>query len=288
MSEFDAVMRELNFLGVDETTMEVLALLPLIQVAWADGEVQEEEREKILEIARGEYHLNEDGAQILEGWLKHPPSTAYVERSRRALHALAHEREDFDLKPEHLDDVIEFSKQVAQASGGFLGFRTIDKSEALALEEIAATLRLTHMQPVGADLVDFEEDIEDEATDVRSPDEMHQIREAASIAAPDDRELAGEALADLIHHGHDRAAKFVLDKEGLTIGRSRANIVQIQHDGQVSRFHCKLVAEDDKFYLEDNGTTNGTWVNGERIDRRRIYGGEQIQVGDANFTFLVR
>lgn len=281
MATQDTVLRELNFLGIDETTVEVLALLPLIQVAWADGEVQEAEREKILGIARDRYHLGEDGAHLLEDWLRHPPSATYLERGRRILVALAHTRDDFDLKPDHLVDVVDFSKQVAEAAGGFLGFRSIDKREASALEDIAAALHVTHSQPVG-DLATFEEDVEDEVTDVRSPEQMDEIR-AAVTSAVEARDLASQ-VGVLVHHQEDDAS-FPIDATGLSIGRSRANIIQLQHDGEISRFHCKIVVDGERCHIEDNGTTNGTWVNGERVSKRRLFGAETITVGAAEFTF---
>ena len=97
MADHDKLLRELQFLGIDETMVELLALLPLIQVAWADGTVQAKERELILELASTSYHLPDDARTMLEDWLSHPPSQRYLARGRRALLALANERADFDL-----------------------------------------------------------------------------------------------------------------------------------------------------------------------------------------------
>lgn len=284
MTQTDALHRELNFLGVDDTTVEVLALLPLIQVAWADGEVQEGERSTILEIARERYHLGEDGAALLEGWLSHPPSPAYLERGRRMLLALAHQRDDFDLQPEHLEDVVAFSKQVAQAAGGFLGFRSVDASEAEALEDIATALRIGHERAVG--LTHFDEDVEDESTDVRSSEDMSELRNTLADSA--DFDPAVGRLADLLHHGPSGITAFAVPRAGLTIGRSRANSVQVRQDGEISRLHCRVVVEDGRLYVVDNQTTNGTWVNGERVTRRRLFGDEEIRAGHARFTYVAR
>ena len=286
MAEEQSVLRGLNALGVDEVTVEVLALLPLIQVAWADGEIQPEERETILRIAREQYHLGEDGAHLLEGWLSHPPSPSYLERCRRVLVALAHEHKGFSIQPDHLDDVVDFSRQVAEAAGGFLGFRTIDESEAQALADIAAALSVSHQQAVTTDLFEFDEDDEDDATDVRSPAEMRQIL-SGLIDDSAGEYRGGGGVGQLVQHGGEGAPVYPINADGLSIGRSRANVVQVAHDGQVSRFHCKFVVSGSRVHLEDNGTTNGTWVNGERIVRRRLYGGEQIAVGGARFTFRV-
>ncbi|MCB9675590.1 MAG: FHA domain-containing protein [Alphaproteobacteria bacterium] len=288
MADDDRLLRELKFLGIDETTVELLALLPLVQVAWADGTVQDGERELILELARSRYHLTPDATTMLEDWLSHPPSERYLARGRRALIALAHEREDFDLDPKQLDDVVEFSKAVAKAAGGFMGFRTIDLDEALALEDIAAALHVAGSE-VDRSLVEEEEDVDDEKTDFLTPDDMDTLRDAAfSARSPRERSLAGEALADLVHHGSGGGEAFAIDVSGLTIGRSAVNDVQIQHDGRMSRVHCRIVHLEGRFYAEDNATTNGTWVNGERVSKRRLYGGEQLTVGGAHFTFMVR
>ncbi|TNE85758.1 MAG: FHA domain-containing protein [Deltaproteobacteria bacterium] len=277
MSQADAFLRELHFLGVDKTTVDVLALLPLIQVAWADGEVQEQEREAILGLSQERYHLSADGAQLLEDWLRHPPSEAYLERGRRMLVALAHARDDFDLAPEHLEDVVEFSKHVAKAAGGFLGFRAVDASEAAALEQIAAALSVGHDKAVG--ILHFDEDVEDESTDLRSAEEMAAMLVVDGVTPVDG---SGPRLV----HYQESGPTSIPATEGVTVGRSRANTVQLGHDGQISRLHFRITRTDDAFHVEDNGTTNGTWVNGERVSRRRLFGGEQIAAGSARFTFL--
>lgn len=275
----DAFLRELNFLGLDETSVELLALLPLIQVAWADGEVQEQEREAIAALARERYHLGGDGAHVLDDWLAHPPSEAYLERGRRMLVALAHQREDFDLEPHHLEDVVEFSKHVAKAAGGFLGFRAIDASEAAAIEQIAEALAVGHDDAVG--ILHFDEDVEDEDTDIRSPEEME-----LALGAADDDEAPG-AGPRLVHHSSDGSVAVPVGADGVTVGRSRATSVQLGHDGELSRLHFRVVREGSGLYVEDNDTTNGTWVNGERVSRRRLYGREAIAAGSARFTFFL-
>ena len=136
----ERLLEELQFLGIDEATVELLALLPLVQVAWADGTVQDQERELILDLASTRYHLTEDARHMLDSWLKHPPSERYLARGRKALLALAQENADFSLDTAALDDVVDFSKQVAKAAGGFMGFRSIGADEALVLEDIAEAL----------------------------------------------------------------------------------------------------------------------------------------------------
>jgi len=69
-------------------------------------------------------------------------------------------------------------------------------------------------------------------------------------------------------------------RDGLTIGRALDCGIVVPNV-RVSRFHAKIVAERGGFAIEDTGSTNGTFVNGERIGRRTLASGDEIGVGDA-------
>lgn len=58
---------------------------------------------------------------------------------------------------------------------------------------------------------------------------------------------------------------YELDDDVVKIGRGRRNNIII-HDNEVSREHCKLVRVLDVYEVHDNGSTNGTFVNGQRIN----------------------
>ncbi|MBL8615905.1 MAG: FHA domain-containing protein [Deltaproteobacteria bacterium] len=75
--------------------------------------------------------------------------------------------------------------------------------------------------------------------------------------------------------------------EVLTIGRGRDNDIQIKNDSKVSRFHCKLFRRNGSFYIEDNKSSNGTLVNGELITERRLFGGEEVIIGETYFRFRI-
>ena len=65
----------------------------------------------------------------------------------------------------------------------------------------------------------------------------------------------------------------------LRIGRMPENDVVLDNLG-VSRFHARLLLEDGRVVLEDAGSENGCFVNGERVDERRTIAlGESIQIG---------
>ena len=58
-----------------------------------------------------------------------------------------------------------------------------------------------------------------------------------------------------------------LDKSRITIGREGGNLV-VLNAGDVSGYHAEIHCESDGVYLVDLGSTNGTSVNGRRIDQR--------------------
>ncbi|MEW5982610.1 MAG: FHA domain-containing protein [Acidobacteriota bacterium] len=53
----------------------------------------------------------------------------------------------------------------------------------------------------------------------------------------------------------------------------------------VSRLHCRLsVAEDGTVHVEDLGSTNGTWINGEQITTAILRDGHLLRVGRVEFV----
>lgn len=76
-----------------------------------------------------------------------------------------------------------------------------------------------------------------------------------------------------------------LDRPKTAVGRSGANDIRI-NGGFISRFHAILVNEGSADYVVDLQSTNGTYVNGERVTRRRLDDGDIIEFED--FTLRYR
>jgi serine phosphatase RsbU (regulator of sigma subunit) len=69
-----------------------------------------------------------------------------------------------------------------------------------------------------------------------------------------------------------------LDTTPFTVGRNKENHLVIS-DGHVSRIHASVVLENGQYFLVDNGSRHGTFVNGERVTRHQLKGGDQLFFG---------
>ena len=85
--------------------------------------------------------------------------------------------------------------------------------------------------------------------------------------------------------GSEQAAlTFRLPSGGIkTVGRApRADF--IVDAALVSRLHCRLEAGDDNLDVIDLASTNGTFVNGKRVERARLTSGDRLRVGRVELT----
>ncbi|HVR76747.1 MAG TPA: FHA domain-containing protein [Planctomycetota bacterium] len=77
----------------------------------------------------------------------------------------------------------------------------------------------------------------------------------------------------LFRSGPLRGSVVALEKERVSIGRDERNDISIRDD-IVSSFHAGIVHDLDGYWLEDMGSKNGTFLNGERIERARLKDGD--------------
>src|SRR5688500_14013322 len=103
-------------LGLDRKNHRAVALLPLVEVAWADGRVQRAEKKLIGEIAR-RYGV-EPGDAWLQRWLAKRPSPTTFLAARTVLLALMARSGRSDVKaPDDLDELLDLCVGVAEAAG---------------------------------------------------------------------------------------------------------------------------------------------------------------------------
>ena len=67
----------------------------------------------------------------------------------------------------------------------------------------------------------------------------------------------------------------------ITVGRSRQNHVRLLTE-QSSRHHCKLVKTEKGYRVVDGNSSNGTYVNDQKIDKRFLKDGDIIYFGGRN------
>ena len=121
-----------------------------------------------------------------------------------------------------------------------------------------------------------------EATQTFTPDE----RELAADERLDDFGVKGPAL--VVRSGGGRAGEtFHPEGERTTIGRSPDCGIFLD-DVTVSRRHAVLVARDGGFFIEDQSSLNGTFVNRKRVESARLEDGDELQIGKYRLTFLDR
>ena len=76
-----------------------------------------------------------------------------------------------------------------------------------------------------------------------------------------------------------------LKKNVTLMGRAAENDIVIM-DNRCSRAHASIRREGLKIVLEDHGSTNGTYLNGERLQHAvQLRDGDQVKIGDVLFTF---
>ena len=119
--------------------------------------------------------------------------------------------------------------------------------------------------------------------------------EATQTFTPEERDEPAEALEDLgvkgpalvVRSGGGRAGEmFALGGE-TTVGRSPDCGIFID-DVTVSRKHAILRERDGEFFIEDQGSLNGTFVNRKRVESAQLDDGDELQVGKYRLTYLQR
>lgn len=71
-----------------------------------------------------------------------------------------------------------------------------------------------------------------------------------------------------------------------TVGRRSRNDLSIR-DRNVSREHCRIEHDGEFFWLVDNDSANGTFVNGEKVQRYMLQDGDMLKVGPCTVVFQI-
>jgi hypothetical protein len=134
----EALLDELVGLGLDAESLAALGLVPLLQVAWADGKVQQRERDALLEAAqKSGVKPGSTAYELLMGWLDREPDPRLFQAWKdyvRALRGAVSEDSILALRTE----VLARANAVARAAGGILGVGSVWGTEKGVLAELEA------------------------------------------------------------------------------------------------------------------------------------------------------
>jgi FHA domain len=127
------------------------------------------------------------------------------------------------------------------------------------------------------------------ARDLRLPQESMILSPQAAASAglipqPTARELG--RLIVLASPALDEGDAYSLASQPLTVGRGNNNDVPLPTDEYASTRHARFEPRRDGVYIEDIGSTNGTFVNGIRLTRdRKLTPGDVVRIGETDLRF---
>lgn len=93
--------------------------------------------------------------------------------------------------------------------------------------------------------------------------------------------LSGFAI--MVEKGPRKGMTFLLKDGNTTVGRHPESDIFL-NDVTVSRHHCRFSSNGDVLTVEDSGSTNGTYVNDERVDSSELSAGDEVLIGRFHFV----
>jgi hypothetical protein len=86
--------------------------------------------------------------------------------------------------------------------------------------------------------------------------------------------------------GPDEGNAYQLPSCGIhAVGRSHAHSDLVLHDLTLDRVHCELLMDEDSAVVQDNDSSTGTFVNGQKIERHTLTDGDVIRIGGSELCF---
>ena len=132
------VLDKLVELGIGPETWAALEIIPLVEVAWANAQVEAKERSAILAAAEANgIETGSPSHDLLEGWLTHRPDARLLATWGEYIVGLCAGL-DPSQKSALRDEILGRARTVAEAAGGFLGLgNKISPEEEVVLQQLA-------------------------------------------------------------------------------------------------------------------------------------------------------
>ena len=140
--EDPALLKELQDLGFTPDTVALLPLVPVVQVAWAEGGVTGAERVAVIKLARARGIQEGSAADAqLETWLASRPDEKVFRSATRLIRATL-DAGGHDQTGLSADDLVKYCETIATASGGIFGIiNRVSPEERELLADIAEQLK---------------------------------------------------------------------------------------------------------------------------------------------------
>lgn len=138
-----AVLAELQELGFTGDTVILLPLMPVLELAWAEGGITPAERQLLVSLARSRGIAEGSAAdRQLEAWMATRPAPDVFARATRLISALLESGASV-AQGLTADQLVRYCEQIASASGGLLGLpiRAVSMEERNLLTRIAGDLK---------------------------------------------------------------------------------------------------------------------------------------------------
>ncbi len=132
-----ALLDKLLELEISPQTLAALTLTPLIEVAWADGKMEDKERTAILAAAEDQGVQKQSAAsELLQAWLNHRPGPELMQTWQDYIQQLGKQMSAEEFTGLKLA-VLHRARAVAEAAGGFLGLgNKVSKEEEQVLQKL--------------------------------------------------------------------------------------------------------------------------------------------------------
>jgi FHA domain len=124
------------------------------------------------------------------------------------------------------------------------------------------------------------------ARDVRLPQESFMLAPQQAAAAGLGPRARTGSLVVLSSPALKVDSERTLDSTPVTIGRSADNDMELGDDEFASAHHARVEPRRDGVWVQDVGSTNGTFVNGVRLEQpKKLVAGDVIRVGETDLRF---
>ncbi len=153
-------------------------------------------------------------------------------------------------------------------------------SDSIAVDELLLILKLAFLVLLYLFIWRI---VRSASRDIRAPQESMVLSpaQAAVLRQPQPGRLV-VMRSPTLPVGEEHA----VDSSPVTVGRSSRNTIELRGDEYASSTHARFDPRSDGVWIEDAGSTNGTYVNGIKLERpRKLAPGDVVRVGETDLRY---